>query len=78
MRFVVTFQKTLPRKSAQVLKIESSQIIRGNRSQGEIDEVTVVGGITLGYTDAVGIVADCTRCFLLDNMLVMPAKAFIA
>ncbi len=78
MRSVVAFQKTLPRKSAQVLKIESSQIIRENRSQAKIDEMAVIDGIALGCADAVGIVADSAGRFLINNMLVMFAKAFIA
>lgn len=65
-------------EGAEIAELESSGGLAGpDDGGGEVDEMRVVGGVSLGGGDAVGVVAGRARCAMIDDMATMTCERTI-
>ena len=74
----VATQGAVARETPRGLKEKLAHHVRRNHRDIKVDQFTVVGGVTLGQVDAVGIVAHVAGCFFPHDMFVVIFKTVVA
>jgi len=78
MFFPVTIQKTLPSKSSQIFKFQSSQAVRKYYRQVKVNKMAVVDWITLQSAYPVGIVTGRAWRIFFNYVFAVIRKTLIA
>ena len=73
----MTVQVTATRKNTQALEIQESIIGRRNDAPVKVDQVGIVGAVSLSITNAVRIMTGIARCSDIADMLLMGPERFI-